>query len=166
LPDLTAITNLAPRIAKSGTLWTQTANSTGVSTESNLFYVPDLTSDSYQLTRTITASKALFALNTQNYPTSGSVKFFGGWTFLPGGLLYQYGTFDNGTNLPLSQNVLFPIVYNNNVFNVQVTLIGPDSSLSDSQTIAVVTSGTNGFKVRVRTNSASYTGFYWTAIGI
>jgi len=53
LPDLAAIGSLAPRIADSGTLWTQKADSIAPTQESNLFYVPDLTADSYQLTRTI-----------------------------------------------------------------------------------------------------------------
>lgn len=164
LPDLADIVDLAPRVANSGTLWTQKAISTGVTKESNLFYVPDLTSDSYQLTRTITGSKPLFALNTQDYNGVGT-KFKGGWTFLPGGLLLQWGLFDDAAALPSSKSVTFPVGYSSTVFNVQVTLVGPNSSLSDTQTIAVVGVSSTGFTVRVKNSTTDYTGFYWQAIG-
>lgn len=164
LPDLAAIGNLAPRIANSGTLWTQKAISTGVTEESDLFYVPDLTSDSYQLTRTITASKALFAANTQNYNGVGA-KFEGGWTFLPGGLLFQWGLFDDSSALPSTKSVQFPVGFSSKAFNIQITLVGPNSSFSDTQTIAVVGVSSTSFTVRVKNSTTNYTGFYWQAIG-
>ena len=161
LPDLTAITNLAPRIAKSGTLWTQTAISTGVTTESNLFYVPDLTADSYQLTRTITSKKALFGTITDDYPGSGGAGNFGGWTFLPGGLLLQYG-YSNKVVSSNSSTITFPIPFTTAVFNVQATVVTDDNSTIrfSINGLATLTDFTT-----TQTKSAHFVNLYWQAIG-
>ncbi len=164
LPDLTNINSLAPRIANSGTLWTQKAISTGVTQESNLFYVPDQTTDEYQLTRTITASKTLFGLNIQNYNGVGSA-FEGGWTFLPGGLLLQYGRYDAGGALGSSGDVFFPVVFSGQVFNIEITLIANNVTLVNNVTIARTVAGGTRFTWRTNGTTTNYTGFYWTAIG-
>lgn len=81
----------AGRIPNTGTLYTKTATSTGVLTESNLFYTPDASTNEYQLTKTITASYPLFGTKTV-YQTTAIFNADGGWTFLPGGILLQYGS--------------------------------------------------------------------------
>ncbi len=160
LPDLAAIGNLAPRIANSGTLWTQKANSVGISKESNLFYVPDLTSDDYQLTRTVTSAKTLFGLLTENYNAVGA-GFFGGWTFLPGGLLFQYGYTTNVTN-SATTTIKFPVKFTTTFMNVQCTVQTDDDStvrfsiLGDPSTTQFVTS---------QTKTSHFKRLYWQAIG-
>jgi hypothetical protein len=162
LPDLTAIGNLASRIANSGTLWTQKAISTGVTQESNLFYVPDLTNDDYQLTRTITASKALFSTNTAYY-NPVDARFDGGWTFLPGGLLMQYGRY---TNNPINSSdiVVYPVPFNSAAFSIQLTLTTTAQTATVVQ-ISVTGSNSTSFSWQRHASSGSYNGFYWVAIG-
>lgn len=162
LPDLTAIGNLAPRIANSGTLWTQKASSIGATQESNLFYVPDLTTDSYQLTRTITSKKTLFGLLTENYPGS-ALGFFGGWTFLPGGMLFQYGYVNTS-----SSNIIipFPVTFKvgTTPFTIQVT-----ASVDDSSTVRMgILSGSESATAFTTNNTGTghLKRIYWQAIGI
>lgn len=161
-PDLAAIGNLAPRIADSGTLWTQKADSIAPTQESNLFYVPDLTNDSYQLTRTITSQKTLFGLLTEDYPGS-ALGFFGGWTFLPGGMLFQYGYVDTSTS-----NIVipFPVTFKvgTTPFTIQVTASVDDNSgvrmgvLAGSESATTFTTNNTGTGHLKR--------IYWQAIGI
>src|ERR1051325_850337 len=75
--------------ANEGTFYTKTQATLGASTESTLFYTPDLSANEYQMTRTIASQAASFGNQ------SGSVAdSTGGWTFLPGGLILQYGLYN------------------------------------------------------------------------
>lgn len=156
-------------LAGIGTTYTKLAISTGASLESDLFYIPD-TGDpapgptrDYQLTRTITGSYPLFAKSTQNYNTVGN-QYFGGWTFLPGGMLMQYGFL----NLPTGSTVItFPVPFSNNPFSIQLTARataggGATSSLyvlngSESQT---------GFTITTSAGGTGLNRYYWVAIGV
>ncbi len=158
-------TGLIPDI---GTVYTKKAISTGVTTESDLFYIPD-TGDplpgpiyrDYQLTRTITGSYPLFAKDTNDYNSSGVI-YTGGWTFLPGGILLQYGTVNPATTGTV---VPFPVPFNSIPFSIQTNL------LSNANTVAftwVKTMATTDFTVAVRisngTNAVSP--ISWIAIGV
>src|SRR3990167_2843743 len=68
----------------------------------------------YQLTRAISASTASFGNITTALPSSNG---FGGWTFLPGNLLMQFGTFNPNTSI----TVEFPIPFNATPFSIQLT---------------------------------------------
>jgi len=77
--------SLPTTLSGEGSLYSNTAGQT------QLFYTSDAGAQAYQMTRAIDASISLFATNT-NYPQVPPVADqFGGWTFLPGGLLLQYG---------------------------------------------------------------------------
>lgn len=163
LPVLTDITNLSPRILNSGTLWTQKASSIGATKESDLFYIPDLTSDSYQLTRTITSKKTLFGTITSNYPGSGGVNFFGGWTFLPGGMLFQYGYVDTSVDANV---IAFPVTFKvgTEPFSIQVT-----GSITDNTTVRMGVLDGSVTATQFTTNNTATNRLkriYWQAIGI
>ena len=163
LPDLVGIGNLAPRIANSGTIWTQKASSIGATQESNLFYVPDLTSDSYQLTRPITSKKTLFGVLTSNYPGSGGSNFFGGWTFLPGGMLFQYGYVDTSADANV---IVFPITFKvgTTPFSIQLT-----GSITNDTTVRMGVLDGSVTATQFTTNNTATTRLkriYWQAIGI
>lgn len=162
LPDLAAIGNLAPRVANSGTLWTQLADSIAPTQESNLFYVPDLTADSYQLTRTITSKKTLFGKLTSHYPGSPSSSFSGGWTFLPGGMLYQYGFVQ-----PQSGNttIIFPVPFASSPFSIQVTYVQDNNSTLRGSGVLSGSESATQFTTN-NTSDAHITRIYWTAIGV
>jgi len=53
----------------------------------------------YQLTTASDTNKATFGVNT-NY-TLNAIAYTGGWTFLPGGLILQWGVHQNQTNATL-----------------------------------------------------------------
>jgi hypothetical protein len=85
----------------------------------------------YQLTRAIEAYAASFGTNTTALSGANG---FGGWTFLPGNLLLQYGNFNPNT----SATVVFPVPFNAAPFIVQLT--GEASNSSNYR--AVISTGT------------------------
>lgn len=146
-----------------GTLYTKTSG------ESELFFTPDLTGNEYQLTRTITASYSLFAKNVNNYNGVGT-QFTGGWTFLPGGILLQYGSFDAGVGGVSSgnQSITFPVTFTNVPFNIQTSIIAKVGGTTTGNTVALnfSSSSTTGFIVSITSSTSNYRGFSWVAIGI
>lgn len=138
-------------ISGEGTLYTKSA------TGSQLFYVADnQPTDLYQLTRTIHASYSRFGTNT-NY--SGSLN--GGWTFLPGGMLLQYGLASSIT-APGTGVVLFPVTFTTGVFTLSITPIRNSSNVDI--VYASATAGLASFSYRNTASGISQ--FYWMAIGI
>ncbi len=168
MPILAAIP--AVTFANQGTLYTKTAISTGVATESDLFYTPDASTIEYQLTRTITAQSAKFGTNT-NYQV-GPPNLFGGWTFLPGGLVMQYGSFglfsNEAANFGNGGTITFPFPFNNIPFSIQVTLLCKAGGTATTRTISVeYFPSPSNFLWNLDSNSSgSYVGLMWTAIGV
>jgi hypothetical protein len=163
LPDLAAIGNLSARIANSGTLWTKKDISTGVTTESNLHFVPDIGTDDYQMTRTITGSYARFAVGTQYQAAAGvTPALFGGWTFLPGGLLLQYGTLAHTTNQETT--ITFPVPFSGTPFSINANGIIGAFDPNTRSAIGIRTVTTTSFVARTTTNN-ELQGIYWMAIG-
>lgn len=89
--------------------------------QSNLFFRGESNGFEYQLTRAISASTASFSTITQ---ALGSANGFGGWTFLAGDLLMQYGYFNPNT----STTVQFPIPFTSAPFSVQLTVSADNNS--------------------------------------
>jgi len=147
-----------------GGLYVNTASSATPLTESDLFYTPDASTNIYQLTRTITGSYTLFSTNTTYQALSSpQPAVTGGWTFLPGGMLFQYGLATNA-NLNLNNVINFPVPFN--------TFVG-------SITVTGVRSNTNDKVVGILNGSVTLTQFllelsssdrpnavYWMAIGV
>ncbi len=96
-----------------------------------------------------------------------------GYTFLPGGMILQWGfiaassTFSNddtGSVLFVTDNINFTYT----CFNVQICLIVKGGIVSGSGGTLAPENGTvatAGFSWRYRGSSSQYTGFFWTAIG-
>lgn len=98
-----------------------------ISGASQLFYTPDQSTNEYQLSATDTTNFGTFATNG-NYPQTPPVSTqFGGWTYLPGGLLFQYGTItvapNNGT-----ASVKFPKAFATQVYSIVLTFNRTDPS--------------------------------------
>jgi hypothetical protein len=159
IPALTNTAALAARISNSGTLWTQVNTSVGASTETNLHYIPGTGANDYQLTRCIASGFAQFSTNA-TYGAPPDASRDGGWTFLPGGMLLQYGTVTVNTDTV----VPFPVVFSSVPFSVVVN--GFYNSNSRSFTW-VKTISTTGFTAAVRDSSGSnvLTTISWMAIG-
>ena len=130
-----------------GTLYSKTANS-----ESQIFFNPDNSVNEYQLTRAIDAEFAKFAKNTPYLANSE-----GGWTFLPGGLILQYGKRQSAAN---PSAVVFPVAFTSVPFSVTATRI---QNTATSWGITVPT--TTGFSL-TNAGGGSSNDFFWFAIGI
>lgn len=153
-------------IAGEGTIYTKT-----ISSVSQLFYTNDASGNQYQLTRNIPASFSLFSANVNNYnPGTGAVgtAYTAGWTYLPGGLLFQYGTYFVGAGISTTGTIKFPVVYTNPPFNIILTLIsksGGSVSTEASVTVEDATVAAADFGWKKVNSSSSHVGIYWTAIG-
>lgn len=125
--------------------------------ETDLFFRGESNGFEYQLTRVIAASTASFGTNTV---ALGSANGFGGWTFLPGNLLLQYGRFNPNT----STTVQFPIAFNAAPFSVQLT----GSAANNSTFRAGVSTGTLTASQFVFEGSvnANWNPIYFIAIGV
>lgn len=147
-----------------GTLYSKVA---GGATQ--LFYVTGTSTDEYRLTNLAAGNFARFGTNT-NYQV-GPPSLYGGWTFLPGGLIMQYGSyglFDSFSSLSSSGTITFPIPFTSTPFNVDTTLIRQSGSTSAIATQTVVSGsiGTTSFKWALDSSSTKFVGILWTAIGV
>jgi len=165
LPKLNTIADVSPRISNSGTLWTQVNTSTGASTETNLHYIPGTGANDYQLTRCIAGSFSLFGTNTTYQPDNPALSkpsTTGGWTFLPGGMLIQYGISTNA-NLNSENTIVFPVPFSTFVGSVVVTSIRANN---DDKMVGIITGSISptGFKFQLSSSNRP-TSISWMAIG-
>jgi hypothetical protein len=115
----------------------------------------------------------IFGLLQGNYPIPGGgnagADFFAGWTFLPGGLLFQYGRLQQAAG-PLAQtgSVFFPVEFTNTPFTVNLTYITKSVSTTSPHSLAVDgnTIDKTGFDWHQDASTSGFNGFYWTAIGV
>ena len=142
--------------ANEGGVYTKVATNPA---ESNLFFRGESNGKEYQLTRSDQANNLTFATDT-NYD-AGPPSLNGGWTFLPGGMILQWGVSNNvaSTN---SQVFTFPIPFPTNVFNIQLTPFTGNTGI----TSFYVASGfsTSSFTA-IKNNNSFSTKFMWQAIG-
>jgi len=141
-----------------GGLYVNAAPNLSSINKSNLFYTPDNSGIAYQLTRTDTPNSATFGTNT-NYPSVIiDANQVGGWTFLPGGLILQYGTMLATSN---ETEIAFPVPFPSAVFSLSAILnqIGGSTISWGYRTLT-----TAGFKFTASSNIVN-TRFYWSAIG-
>jgi len=122
---------------------------------SDLFFTPDQSGDEYKLTNIDAVNFATFGTFT-NYLAPADQK--GGWTFLPGGLIMQYGTrtfLATGNTIA----VTFPKSFTN-IFNIQTTIF-QNAGVTFIQ--GIKTQSLSGFNFTV--NTTGTVSFYWIAIG-
>lgn len=141
-----------------GTIYTKKSGGTG---SSNIYYTNDNSGREYQLTTILkNSNSALFSRFATNVALTLGV---GGFSFIAGNLLLQYGKVAHsalGT-----YTVTFGVPFLSTPYNVQAT--GTLSGAFDPNTragVGIVTVSTTGFTARTSTN-AENDGFYWMAIG-
>lgn len=105
--------------------------------EEQVFYTAGANGTEYQITRSIQGSFSAFSANP-------------GWTFLPGGLLLQYG-------LSAANPVVFPTAFTSTPFSIQITR---NSSSGLTTSLPVVTVSNTQFTTN---NAPGF--FFWMAIG-
>lgn len=95
------------------------------------------------------------------------VRAANGYTFLPGGLILQWGTIAgfNNTRPPAligPNKVTFPLTFPNAVFSITLGPVRPDDS---NQVLSIYNANTTTAAFYLVTGSNSYTSTYWQAIG-
>lgn len=133
-------------------LWSNTDGTT-----SQLYYMNEASTNVYQLTKAIDASYANFGNAVYNSGNTVNA----GWTFLPGGLILQYGTTVNITNAG-STLITFPVTYASAPFSVVITMNRNDNTKSVDITVFDLT--TTDFKI-INSSSNNSKPVFWMAIG-
>ena len=150
MPTLGSEPSLPPGLTSGdGTVFT---NTTG---EVNLFYTQGAAGNIYQMTRTSDASFASFA--TENP----------GWTFLPGGLLLQYGFAATvGTGVPNS-TFNFPRQFTTGVYSATATILSGSINPYIVKIVSLSTTQFNAVVFNPLNPPFSQAGitYYWTVIG-
>lgn len=137
-----------------GTMYTKLLSGT-----SQLFYTPDNSGNEFQLTNVSSVQFARFGTNT-NYTGTQS----GGWTFLPGGLIMQYGSIITTPNGGTA-TITFPKPFLSQVYNIQLSFNRTDPS-SVVQTVRVSNfSSASLSSFNFYSGSNNNTPVFWTAIG-
>ena len=134
-------------VANSGELFVTESND-GFNTDSTLWWQTE-NGRLVQMTSNLTPSKAS-----------------NGYTFLPGGLIMQWGT--NPAIADSNGTINYPIAFANNVFNVTFALqVSAGSTTSNAGQVYVRgnLSDLTLFNFRLANISATNTAFYWSAIG-
>lgn len=113
----------------------------------------------YQLTRVDAANSASFAASSAAVDTAG-------WTFLPGGLLLQYGyrgVAANGT----ATTITFPRAFTTAVYSITIGNVTAEgnSPSANNQFISQASVSTTSFNV-VNSSSSAARRVYWMAIGL
>lgn len=157
-----------------GAVYTESATGTQLAyvSDNNQTGSPSAVPDVYQLTRTIHAS----------YPSFGSYGAFGtvttnytmnaGWTFLPGGLLLQYGSVVSNLATPQIKPdtivVTFPVVFTtaNVIPTISQICKAAGTGEDDVASIVNTTISATGFTVNYSVQTSAYVGFTWFAIGV
>jgi len=126
--------------------------------EPNLWFRGQTNGYEYQLTNANQANNATFGTNT-NYPAP-VVNQNGGWTFLPGGLLLQYGNMtETAHDTNVGTPVFFPIAFTSFVSSITVTRRSNNSGTSYSVSNQLLN------KFNFVSNGNSDQTFFWMAIG-
>jgi len=121
--------------------------------EPNLWFRGQNNGFEYQLTRVNQAQNALFGTFT-NYLV-GPPSLFGGWTFLPGGLIFQYGT---TTSTGSTNTIDFPIAFTTTDAIVTITRASNTGSAAGVDTITPTS-------FRFLRGGSNNVQFYWHAVG-
>lgn len=156
--------------AGEGTLFTKNIDPMPlVNNDSQLFYTPDATGRQYQLTTFIESQFATFGTNTEYQAAGvGIPSLNGGWTFLPGGLLFQYGKCNTVINQAVTTTLItFPVPFKIGTTPYSITLgvlAGVASATRPIATIASASTNT-GFTATVSVTTNAPT-LFWNAIGI
>lgn len=130
------------------------ANTAG---QSQLFATTDNGGNAYQLSRFIDANFVSFGQSINYAPPVANQN--GGWTFLPGGLLLQYGSMlSTGSNTV----VVFPIPFTTALYSLTYSF---KQTAANANTYGFQNESTTGFTFTKGTSAAG-SKFFWMAIGV
>lgn len=134
-----------------------TVYSKSVSSKAQLFFSPGSSGNEYQMTATDASNFATFASNTGI-----------GWTFLPGGIIYNFGFVSTPSSSPTSGNVTFSKSYagTNTLIFIQPWYDGTAPTGADTIYVKNDSITTSQFHWNHSGSSNAVDGFNWFAIGI
>ena len=125
--------------------------------ETNLFFRGESDGFEYQLSRAISASTARFANNT-----AYQANHTGGWSFLPGGLLMQYGARSSPGS---SGTITFPVAFTTGYYSITIGISRNNSS--STQNVYIDNSvATSPSSFAYDSTSSASDPIYWMAIGL
>jgi hypothetical protein len=134
--------------------------------EANLFFRGENNGYEYQLTRAIAASTALFSTNTV-YPGAQAYEK-GGWTFLAGNLMFQYGSVLPGQSTSQTGTTKFPVQFTAAPYIVLATPVSRSAGVGTQTRVVSIKDGSilnNQFSWTWDNGTSNYVGFNWIAIG-
>ncbi|MDC7243649.1 MAG: hypothetical protein PQJ44_06910 [Sphaerochaetaceae bacterium] len=139
-----------------------------VTTGSNTdhFYTRDADATNvYQMTRITNDGTEYGRFATNTTYAAGPPTLTGGWTFLPGGMLFQYGQGVTTTTSAPNLLVTFPKAFTNVVYSVTAT---PIISTSNRRHVTIWDVATNQFRCTIKSGDGSTVvgTVYWQAIGV
>lgn len=89
-----------------------------------------------------------------------------GWTYLPGGMMLQYGQVSFApANFPTNSTVTFPVAFTTFTPSVSITLLSNILGTTSEKTVSVLLPSLTNFQCNMSDATASYSGFHWIAIG-
>lgn len=136
--------------------------------QSQLFGTTDAGANAYQLSRFIDAQFTKFGTFTAAGTVSGTYVQTAGWTFLPGGLLFQYAQVTRASISPSTINVTYPVAFTTSQVIVTITPICVSGGTSAVHLPSIVNGSVTatGFTCNWDSSTTGYAGFTWTAIGL
>lgn len=150
MPTMISMPSPSIRISNSTTQYSKVING-----GSNLFMTNGQSVNEYQLTR----------VDNTNFPTFAQNP---GWTFLPGGLIFQYGMGTSSTTIPTTNAnavITYPFPYTTGTYSVNCTILTTTNNRIFVQVYDVTT---NQFRASVRDSGGllvSGVSFFWQAVG-
>lgn len=131
---------------------------------SDMYYTRDAEATNvYQMTRIDNSKYTEFSTNT-NYD-AGPPILTGGWTFLPGGMLLQYGHAQTLTATAPNLLVTFPKAFTNVVYSVTCV---PIIATNNRRFVTVWDTSATQFRVTIKDSGGTTVigSIYWQAIGV
>lgn len=136
---------------------------------SQIFFTPGTSGLEYQLTRSVNSGFSSFGQFGNFGTITAGYTMNTGWTFLPGGMLFQYGSVTRGGGISPSTIVVgFPVTFSTEDIVVSITPICKNGGTSEVHTASLQnnTLSDSGFTCNFDSSTSSYLGFTWTAIGV
>ena len=132
---------------------------------SNLFFTNGNSGNEYQLTRANNTNFPSFSTNNAYASPPSGFTQTGGWTFLPGGMLFQYGFYGKSGALGTSGTIQFPFAFTNPPYSVTAT-IQRAAAGGGSGIVVEVTGSVSTTSFGFSSSTSSSDGIFWMAIGV
>ena len=105
---------------------------------------------------------AAFSTNAAYTTVPAQTNRLGGWTFLPGGLLMQYGSINIAVS---AATTIYPVEFSGSPYSLQITPYFSGIAPSSKPEIIVSLSGSPTKTFTFAAGNSNATGYFWIAIG-